>query len=319
MGPLRYRFIWLMLVMLVFAAGQAHGSFTFKSEVQVAGDYITLGHLADLPPELAPKCGAALVWTAPPPGQVYTLTQEFLQYRLDQMGLTALLEGQTPPSAIQVRQTGVLLAGEDVAAAFRRYVLENSHYPAGSLRIEVFPLEEPVILPEAKVALEPLPPKNGRLIGDVTLEVVLLHQGQPLKRLKVGGKVRLERQVVCALRPLRPQDTISPGDVQVLRREVTNLNANDFFTATEQVVGRILARGLGPQEIITSSHLSSKPIIKRGEEVNVLLEQDGLEIATKGVAKEEGYPGKAIRLLNPKSKKEFQGLVVDAKTVKVKL
>jgi flagella basal body P-ring formation protein FlgA len=157
------------------------------------------------------------------------------------------------------------------------------------------------------------------MLGNVSLEMVVLHQGQPLKRLKVNGEVRLERQVVCAVRPLKPQEVLSPGDIQVARREVTDLNDNDFFTSTEQVIGRTLARPLGPQEILTSRHLSNLPVIKRGEEVTVLLEHEGLEIATKGVAREEGYLGKIIRLLNPKSKKEFQGMVVDAKTVKVKL
>jgi flagella basal body P-ring formation protein FlgA len=65
--------------------------------------------------------------------------------------------------------------------------------------------------------------------------------------------------------------------------------------------------------------LSNKPIIKRGDEVTVVLDHDGLEVSTKGVAREQGYLGKTIRLLNPKSKKEFQGLVVNAKTVRVQL
>jgi flagella basal body P-ring formation protein FlgA len=319
MSRRRFWLMWLTLAVLLWGTEPVQGSLTFKSEAAVAGDYITLGHLAELTPELSQKWGAALIWSAPPPGQVYTLTQEFLQYRLSQLGLTPLLEGVTLPPAILVRQTGVLLPLEDITAAFRRYVLDRSPYPAGNLRIEVFPLEDPVILPDPKVALEPLPPKGGRMLGNVSLEMVVLHQGQPLKRLKVNGKVRLERQVVCAVRPLKPQEVLSPGDIQVARREVTDLNDNDFFTSTEQVIGRTLARPLGPQEILTSRHLSNLPVIKRGEEVTVLLEHEGLEIATKGVAREEGYLGKIIRLLNPKSKKEFQGMVVDAKTVKVKL
>jgi flagella basal body P-ring formation protein FlgA len=319
MRRLRLGLIWLILVGLLLGADQAHGTLTFKSEAAVAGEYITVAHLADLSPELTQKCGQALVWSAPPPGQIYTLTQEFLKHRLGQLGLLGFFEGAAWPAAIQVRQTGVLLNGEDVAGAFRNYIQKHSHYPSDNLSIEVFPLEEPIILPEPQVTLKPLPPRSDKLLGNVTLEMVLLHQGQPLKRVKVRGMVRLKRLVVCATRPLRSQDIIGSEDIQVLPREVTGLNANDFFISSEQVLGRILARSLGPQEIITSRHLSNQPVIKRGDEVTVVLDQDGLEISTKGVASEQGYLGKTIRLRNPKSQKEFQGLVVNAKTVKVTL
>jgi flagella basal body P-ring formation protein FlgA len=315
----RMGLICLILLGLLLKAELAHGALTFKSEAQVAGEYINLSHLADLPPDLAQKCGSALVWTAPPPGQIYTLTQEFLKYRLGQLGLLDFFPEATLPAAIQVRQTGVLLKGEEVAAAFRHYVQQHNPYPPNNLQIEVFPLKEPVILPDPQVTLKPLPSRNDKLLGEVTLEIVVLHQSQPLKRLKVNGVVRLKRSVVCATRPLRAQDTIGPGDIQFLPREVTGLSVEDFFTSTEQVLGRIISRSIGPQEILTSRHLSNQPIIKRGDKVTVVLDQDGLEISTKGVAKEQGYLGKIIRLENPKSKKEFQGLVLNAKTVKVQI
>jgi flagella basal body P-ring formation protein FlgA len=318
MRRLRFGLICLVCLGLLLGVDQAHGALAFKGEAQVAGDYITLAHLADLPPEVAQKCGSAPVWSAPPPGEVYTLTQEFLRHRLGEMGLLNFLESADLPAAIQVRQTGAPLKGEEVAAVFRRYIQEHSPYPPNNLSIEVSPLKEVVILPDSLVSLAPVPPRNDKLLGDVTLEMVIMHQGQPFKRLKVSGIVRLKRLVVCATRPLRPQNTIGPEDVQVLPREVTG-NADDFFISKDQVVGHILAKAVGPQEILTTRHLSNQPIIKRGDNVTVVLDQDGLEVSTKGVAQEQGYPGKTIRLLNPKSKKEIQGLVLDAKTVKVQL
>ena len=315
----RLGLIWLIMLGLLLGAQQAHGTLTFKSEAQVAGEYILLSSLADLSPDLAQKCGSALIWTAPPPGQIYTLTKEFLNYRLQQLGLWELFPKAALPAAIQVRQTGVLLKGDEVAAAFCRYVQQHNPYPPDNLHIEVFPLKEPVILPDPQVTLKPLPSRNDKLLGEVTLEIVVLHQGQPLKRLKVNGMVRLKRAVVCATRPLRAQETIGPGDIQLLPREVTGLNVEDFFTSSEQVLGHILSRSVGPQEIVTSRHLSNQPLIRRGDEVTVVLDQDGLEISTKGVAQEQGYLGKSIRLQSPKSKKEFQGMVVNAKTVKVQI
>jgi hypothetical protein len=147
------------------------------------------------------------------------------------------LEGAVMPPAIQVRQTGVLLKSDEVVAVFQRYIQDHNPYPPKNLSIEVFPLKEAVILPDSRVTLSPLPPKNDKFLGEVTLEMVVTHQGQPIKRLKVSGMVRLKRQVVCANRPLRISDTIGPGDLQILSREVTGLNADDFFTSPDQPPG----------------------------------------------------------------------------------
>jgi flagella basal body P-ring formation protein FlgA len=299
-------------------AGATVQEIRFRAEARVAGDTITLADLAELPPEAAASLGPIPIWGAPPPGQIYTLTGDFLRFRLVQLGLEELA-GPTLPAAIPVKQEGVALAPEEVAKAFQRYIREHSQWPEKNLRIEVFPLEEPVLLPDAGVRLEALPPKGGRLLGDVSLEMVVTKSGQPQKRFKAAGRVRLEREVVCAVHPLKPQQLITAADVALCRRDVTTLNANDFFTALDQVVGRTLAKTLGPQEILTSRHLSQQPLIQRGDEVTVLLEENGLAISTKGVAKEPGFPGKAIRMLNPKSKKEFQAQVINDKTVKVTL
>ncbi len=313
---------WFVLVTLCLAgpAGAAEPGITFRTEAAAAGEYILLKDLAELPPATAQACGQALIWTAPPPGQVYTLTGEFIRYRLSQLGLGELLAAAAIPPAIQVQQTGTFLTKEQVDAAFRRYILAHSRRPAHQVRIEVLPLEEPVLIPEENPVLEVFPPKNSRLTGDVTLEMGLMRQGQLYKRFKVRGRVSLEGEVVCAARPLMPRSVIGPDDIRLCRRDITGLGAEEYFTSPEQVLGRVLNRGLGPLEILTQRHLSHQPVINRGEEVTVILEDDqGLAITTKAVAREPGYPGRPIRMLNPKSKREFQAQVVDAKTVKVTL
>ncbi len=290
----------------------------FRTDAAAAGEYITLNNLAKLPPDLAQKYGQALIWSAPPPGQLFTLTREFLQYRLTQMGLSEVLkEGDLPP-AIQVRQTGIILDSEAITAAYRQYIQNQNPWPASELHIQIYPQDEPILLPDNKFTLEVLPGKGTeRPLGEVTLEMAVLKEGRSLKRFKVYGKVILEQKVVCATRQLPLKTVISAADVRLSRRDVTNLSQRDIFTAEKLVVGQILAKGLGPQEILTTRHLSHTPLIKRGEEVTVVLDQNGLMITTRGVTREDGYLGRHVRVLNAKSKKEFQAEVMDAKTVKV--
>jgi flagella basal body P-ring formation protein FlgA len=236
------------------------------------------------------------------------------------MGLAGLLTDANLPAAIQVRQTGIILNSEEIAAAYRRYVQHQNPWPASELRIQIYPQDEPILLPDKQFTLEVLPPKGQeRGLGELTLEMAVLKEGRLLKKFKVNGKVTLEQTVVCASRPLPPQTVIGPKDVHLSRRDVTTLSQRDIFTSEKEVIGHLVSKGLGPQEILTSRHLDHKPIIKRGEEVTVVLDQNGLVISTKGVTREDGYLGRQVRVRNSRSKKEFQAEVLDAKTVKVVL
>jgi flagellar basal body P-ring formation protein FlgA len=321
------RVLWLILMTCFLAAPPAGAApehpggngIAWRTEAKAAGEYIFFKDLAELPPALDQAWGQVPVWSAPLPGKVYTLTGEFLRYRLTQLGVGGLLREVDLPAAIQVHQTGVLLAQEQVAEAFQRYIRQHSHWPEDQVRVEVFPLEEPVFLPDKNAILEVLPPRSRRLVGDVALEMALGQTGQVSKRFKVNGRVNLEQEVVCTARPLTPQSFIGADDVRLSRRDVTHLGADEFFASLEPVVGRLLSRPLGPHEIVTHRHLSQQPVINRGDEVTVVLDENGLAITTKGVAREPGYPNRSIRVLNPRSKREFQAQVVDSKTVKVTL
>ncbi|MFZ5453227.1 MAG: flagellar basal body P-ring formation chaperone FlgA [Thermodesulfobacteriota bacterium] len=325
MRPLGRMFSLAALVVLALLVTEAWGEegkagLKFRAEAAAAGEYITLNNLVELSPDLAQKYGQALIWSAPPPEQFFTLTREFLQYRLTQMGLGGLLKDADLPVAIQVRQTGIMLNSEEITGAYRRYVRTQNPWPASEIHIQMYPQEEPVLLPDKKFSLEVLPPKGQeRFLGEVILEMAVLREGRLLKKFKVRGKVTLEQKVVCTSRPVHPKTVIGPQDVHLARRDVTNLSQRDVFTAEKEVIGRTLAKGIGPQEILTSRHLSHTPLIKRGELVTVVLNQNGLEITTKGVTREDGFLGRSIRVRNSKSKKEFQAEVVDAKTVKVVL
>ena len=73
------------------------------------------------------------------------------------------------------------LKGEDVVVTFQRYIQERSPYPPNNLVIEVSPLKEMIILPDAQVSLAPVPPRNDKLMGDVTLEMVIMLPGPAFK------------------------------------------------------------------------------------------------------------------------------------------
>jgi len=64
--------------------------------------------------------------------------------------------------------------------------------------------------------------------------------------------------------------------------------------------------------------LEEPPVFKRGDKVFIIAESEVLKVTAVGLAGEDGYRGRTVRITNMYSKKEVIGNVVDNGTVSVK-
>lgn len=297
----------------------ADASWRFHTAVQVRGEYITLADIAVLTPEQTQAHGEFIIWSAPPPGKVYTLTREFLSYRLVQPGGPGEAALAPLPPVIKVKREAVEIGMAQLTEVFRRHVYDHSPWSASYLHIQVYPPLRPLFLPPGKVSYQVIPPPRCCYLGPVTLEVLILQNGILAERVKVSGTITLTRPVVCTKRSVRPRQILTEADVKLVEKEFQHLPRGGLLTDPAQVIGKALRRGLGPDTVIFPPDLFNAPLIKRGDWVTIQFEQGGLVVTARGKAREPGYVGKQIRVINSASKKELQALVVDQKTVKVEM
>ncbi|OPX19642.1 MAG: flagella basal body P-ring formation protein FlgA [Desulfobacca sp. 4484_104] len=294
-------------------------SWRFLTEVQVTGDYITLADLADSIPKPAQNYGSLIIWSAPPCGEVYTLTREFLGYCLSKPKVLGKAFLPHLPPVIKVKRPGVRVEMEQLTEVFRRHVEDHSSWPAKSLEVQVMPITEPIILPPGKLTFQVIPPPRCNYLGQVTLELLILRDAQVEKKLRLTGEVSVTRPVVCTSHSLRSKKVIMPEDIKVVERKFSQLAHNAIFMDPAQVIGKAVVRDLGPGAVISPKDLLYTPLIKQGDLVTIRLEQGGLVLTAKGKARESGDRGQSIRVINCASKKELQALVIDQSTVKVVL
>ncbi len=302
----------------VAAWGEEPATWRFLEEVEMQGPYITLAHIAAQMPEAARAAEDFPIWSSPPLGQVYTLTREFLGYRLAQPGGPGEVAAESLPAVIQVRQKATKLEMTQVEEAYRRYILEHTPWAGENLQVQVFPVPNLPVLPAGEYSLEVSPLNNNRHLGQIVLPVQIWQNGRIVQTIRVTGKISLRKNIVCAARTLMPGQIINPEDVGLLNKEFTT-SPQDVFVDPSLVVGKVLARGVAPQEGITFRDISQTPPVKPGDKVNILYEADGLMISAKGKAAEPGYVGNSIRVINIASKKEVMAQVVDKHTVKMNL
>lgn len=116
-------------------------------------------------------------------------------------------------------------------------------------------------------------------------------RGTPLQQAEL---VR-ERRDVIALRE-KPADLDNPGPVELEFCDVVPAGAP------------VPARALRP-----------RPVLRRGQTAEAVLEEGALRISLRVEVLEEGAPGQIVRVRNPLSRRDLYGRVVDAQTVRVSL
>ena len=130
-----------------------------------------------------------------------------------------------------------------------------------------------------------------------------------IKSVKIFVITEVKDLYVVAVRDISLRKIVTLDDVKVAEAKVRN-NRMNYFRNISQVVGKITKRYIRRGEVINDRMIAIPPMVKRGEIVNVVAENNGgIVISMKGKALENGYYNKNIRILNSSSGKVIVGTV----------
>jgi len=203
--------------------------------------------------------------------------------------------------------------GEKVAAAIRSYVAGRLDLNENDIRVRLIrPAEGAFIAKE----LEVKEGARGGLLGRVVFLVSSKSEGRPAAHQWVAAEVEMIRSVVVAVRPLRRSQVIGPEDIEVRPFAITRVG-EAYFLHPDALIGKRLIRSIGAGLPISSEMIEVAPVILPGDRVTLVVETGGLRITTGGRAKEEGFLGKPVAVVNLDSQKTVYGEVIDSSTVKV--
>ncbi|NEV60523.1 flagellar basal body P-ring formation chaperone FlgA [Thiorhodococcus minor] len=157
---------------------------------------------------------------------------------------------------------------------------------------------------------------GGRTDGNTTVNV---RCSEPVG-WSIFVPVRIERhtEVVVAARPLGRAQVIRGHDIRLERKETSRLTSG-YFSDPAAVIGQEARRRLVPGQVLTSSHVAPRQLVKRGQEVTLYAVRPGLTVRMKGEALEDGAEGQRIRVRNRSSKRIVEGFVEPSGAVRVVL
>ncbi len=145
-------------------------------------------------------------------------------------------------------------------------------------------------------------------------------------RLSADGTVALDTTLVVKAQLWRdawasrlPLAVGALFDVTALEtRRVDLLRERDVLPASVGDRSYVFSRAIPAGRLLTWRDVSRRPLVKKGDIVEVSAKDGPLQITMKALAMESGAQGETVTVRNPESRKNFSALVVDENRVQVR-
>ena len=117
-------------------------------------------------------------------------------------------------------------------------------------------------------------------------------------------------------RRILPDEIITENDISLIDYQFSRSGAFSIFDV-ESIVGYQARRMLAKGRPVAQQSITPPIVIGKGEKVNIVYRNNGMELSTKGKALDEGYIGKEIKIVNLVSHKTVVGVVKEKGIVEV--
>jgi len=135
---------------------------------------------------------------------------------------------------------------------------------------------------------------------------------------QVALQAKIWREVWIARSSLKRGELAANADLDRERRDVLTLrdSAAEFSTGDTSLE---LAEALQAGAPVLARSVKARPVIRRGQAADALVQDGTLSISMKVEALEDGAPGQIIRVRNAQSRRDLRGKVLNEQTILIPL
>jgi flagella basal body P-ring formation protein FlgA len=188
--------------------------------------------------------------------------------------------------------SGMAFAGDWVKDEISRQIIEASPWEDSDVEVTEVEVSGIDAMEGRFDGIRIEAPKGVRSLGKVTVQAVLLKSGVPVKALWASARIRVFKDAVIAITPIKRGRKIQASDLAVKRIEARD--AWDLPAAIGDVLGKVSARSIAAGAVIKTGYLKDEAVIRRGDHIEIFMEDERIKIKTKGVATEDGAVGAVI-------------------------
>ncbi len=203
-----------------------------------------------------------------------------------------------------------------VKEELRRTVLSSLSWPEEKVKISFRNLGQMDYEQDSKIRVFLLCQEQPRGMVPVRLEIY--DQEKPPKSMIFSIEVKIYDEVVVSAKKLGRNEEVTPDELSVEYREVTNFT-DKYFVSKEQMEGKRAKNTISKGRILGSALVEDVPLVKYGDKVRIVAKIGGIEVYTFGTANQDGGLGEEIKIKNMDSRKVISARVIDSRTVDIDL
>lgn len=221
-----------------------------------------------------------------------------------------------PAPAVPPAQAGTVVKEAELKRVVSDFIKQRTDHLEAEIAIKRIGISGDLKLPPGRVDYEVVAPDRWEGWGNASLALIVRVDDQVKKNLTVQVEVEALAEVLVTTRPLERGEVLSASDVALERRDLAHLQGRVCRTKDE-VVGLRVKSALRANAPVRGDFLERVPVVKNGQIVTIVAENDVVRITAIGRAKANGAPGDLIPVQNTSSLKDLSARVVDASTVRV--
>lgn len=214
------------------------------------------------------------------------------------------------------QKAGHVVDGDRVMPILEDFLKNNLEKQNRQVRVSEIRGFKKFSLPEGDLSWEIKVPDRFFQGGNIPVSITFFLNGRKAQEVHFQAQIEIYAWVIVAQNYLSKHQLIKEKDVHLVYRNITKYPA-DVITDIKEVIGKRTSLHINAWEVLRQSMVEVPPLVKKGDYVTLLAENEGLRITTVGEVKEDGRQGEIVKVLNISSKKEVYGRVLDSQTVQV--
>ncbi|MGC8862530.1 MAG: flagellar basal body P-ring formation chaperone FlgA, partial [Armatimonadota bacterium] len=207
---------------------------------------------------------------------------------------------------VTATRSATLVCGAQIFAAVREQIVSQARL-SGRFEVEPLRLPRDQIVPAGRLEIRVGRPGATVRKGANTIPVSLFVDGRLYSTVNISVNVRVFAPVLVTTTAVPRGAELTDANTRLEDREVTLLGENLVSPPLEP--GLTAALALQEGEILRTSHVRSRPAIRSGDSVTVLVTAGPVRLSERGAAAQDGRVGERIKVRLAGEVREVRGIV----------
>lgn len=184
------------------------------------------------------------------------------------------------------------------------------------VRIRRITISDTLKLPEGIIDYEVVAPQQWEGWGSASMAVLARQKDRMVRNIPVRVDVEARTDMVVTLKQIEHGTIINAGDLVLQNREISN-SSNRASRRIDDIIGKKARTTLKANQPVRTDQVEKVPLIKSGQMVTIIAENEVMKVSVAGKARSSGAEGDIITVQNQNSFKEIPARVLNATTVQV--